>query len=107
MKAAQMMEDWLGQGLLVQSLGVALGLALAFRFFLFRRDADNVRDQELLAANIQREKDTARLAKLVHLFQQARGRPPQDTDELVVWSQSAGGRAAISLHLDKEGQIIP
>jgi len=33
--------------------------------------------------------------------------PPQDKDELAEWMLSEGGKAAISLHLDKSGEIIP
>jgi hypothetical protein len=55
---------------------------------LFQRLGEDERDREQAAANTLREYRTAQMAKLLHLFERARGRPPQDKDELVEWMQS-------------------
>jgi hypothetical protein len=62
-------------------------------------------DRKGRQANILREKKAAQMAKVLQLFERARGRPPQDAEELTAWTRSAGGRAAMSLHLDKSGEI--
>jgi hypothetical protein len=100
-------SEWLSDGLYALSIGVCLAIALGVKFFWHRLLSEGERDREEAAANTLREYRTAQMAKVLHLYEKTRGRPPQHKDELVEWIQSAGGRAAISLHLDKSGEIIP
>ena len=65
----------------VLGIGVIMGLALAFRALMLRFDDDD-RGREVAAANTLRELRTAQMVKVLHLFQKARGRPPQTKDEL-------------------------
>ena len=88
-------------------MGAVLGLGLALKFLWSQCLGDDERDAEKLQANILREKQAAQMAKLLQLFERSRGRPPHDEAEFAEWYLSPGGSAAVPLHLDKSGEIIP
>jgi hypothetical protein len=49
----------------------------------------------------------AQAQKLIDLFEDAHAKPLNSMGELEQWVASPEGRAALALHCDKDGKIIP
>jgi hypothetical protein len=45
--------------------------------------------------------------KIFQLFEQANGRPPANSEDIIEWMKTPEGEALMSRHRDARGKIIP